>query len=64
VAHFQKNFFVACEVLIGEVARRGIDAKLTESPPPTSPWAPPAAAPVTFRAILQCFPPKRGPGSV
>ena len=25
VAHFQKNFFVACEVLIGEVARRGID---------------------------------------
>jgi hypothetical protein len=37
VAHFQKNFFVACEVLRGEVARRGIDAKSTESPPPTSP---------------------------
>ena len=37
VARFQKNFFVACEVLRGEVARRGIDAKSTESPPPTSP---------------------------
>jgi len=27
-------------------------------PPPTSLWAPPAAAPATFRATLQCIPPK------
>ena len=37
VAQFQKKLFVACEVLIVHVARRGIDETLTESPPPTSP---------------------------
>jgi len=41
------------------------DTEYTESvdraPAAYIPWAPPAAAPATFRAILQCFPPKNEP---